>query len=448
MYKRQEIQNAIVETEYDPRNRLYTNWTKYVGRSLIEGELFLSLSPHKDGFIETDFIDPSHISGGGEDGVIYHPDKSTFPLFYYVTPEITPSGTTHSPVIVPSINMAYYPELMKDVDKFYNYQDGLTKEARSNKAVARKLGGFSRFIVTWDRSFVTKRNISYLRTILSWLNHYETLKKYEIDHKKSAGAYLWVITMEDPKTFRNWLALSDDDRRKTGIMVKKTPGSTLVLPPGMKVEVRNPSLPTISETDTDILHMVTGGLDEPEDISTGQSKGTFASVKASRGPMSDRTSDEIAYFERFLKFDFYRAVFFLKSKLTNFPSIFSAKVAVDFKAQEPVFKTVKRPPEFLVDIAFPVSEMNDAEKWARAYLGVKHGSVFDTLGIPNYEIAKKMGFGNYRRLRLAQATEQEKYPELLPPVDSGGQQLEPGKQKVDGNASVGKKIVKKMSGRD
>jgi hypothetical protein len=56
------------------------------------------------------------------------------------------------------------------------------------------------------------------------------------------------------------------------------------------------------------------------------------------------------------------------------------------------------------------------------------------LGIPNAIIAKKMGLGNYKKLRLQHATEEEKYPELLPTVDQEGQQekaeAEPGKQRL------------------
>jgi len=200
----------------------------------------------------------------------------------------------------------------------------------------------------------------------------------------------------------------------------------------MTVEAQNPKLPTISEGDTDILHMVTGGLNEPEDISTGQSKGTFASVKASRGPMSDRTSDEVAYFERFLRYDFYKSVFFLKSKVSDFPETFSVQEAVDFKDQEPVFKEVDKKPEELIDISFPLSEVNDAETKARAFLGVKHGSVYDVLGIPNDVIAKKLGFGNYRKMRLQQASEEKKYPKLEPPVDAAGEQLDPGNKAKGG----------------
>ena len=444
----QEIQDAITETEYDPRNRLYDAWPKFVGRSVLEGELHLLLTIHQKGFVEVDFIDPSNIAGGGEDGVIYHPNKSTMPLFYFVTP--TPEenrNITQKTMLVPSVFMAYYPELLNVIKKGGVYKEELTKEARNSKNAFNSLGGFQRFIVSWDKSLLTRRNTSHLRTVIQWLNLYENLKKYEIDHKKSAGSYLWVVTIEDAKSFRTWLALSDEERRKTGIMAKKTPGATLVMPPGMSLEAKNPSLPTISDQDTDILHMVTGGLNEPEDVSTGQSKGTFASVKASRGPMSDRISDEMAYFERFLKFDFYRSIFFLKSKVSDFPETFSVKTAVDFDdKQEPIFKDIEYKPEFLIDVSFPVSEVNDAETSARAFLGVKHGSVNDVLGIPNAVIAKKMGLGNYRKMRLQDCTEKEKFPELLPPVDAGGEQLEPGNatvKKPTEKPVVKKKLVKR-----
>jgi hypothetical protein len=438
----QEIQEAITETEFDPRNRLYDSWPKFVGRSVLEGELHLLLTVHQKGFVEVDFIDPSNIAGGGEDGVIYHPNKSTMPLFYFVTPSPEENkSVTKKTMLIPSVFMAYYPELLKVVKKGGVYKEELTKEARSSNNAFNSLGGFQRFIVSWDKSLLTRRNTSHLRTVIQWLNLYENLKKYEIDHKKSAGSYLWVVTIEDAKSFRTWLALSDEERRKTGIMAKKTPGATLVMPPGMAIEAKNPSLPTISDQDTDILHMVTGGLNEPEDVSTGQSKGTFASVKASRGPMSDRISDEMAYFERFLKFDFYRSVFFLKSKVSDFPETFSVKTAIDFDdKQEPIFKDIENKPEFLIDVSFPVSEVNDAETSARAFLGVKHGSVNDVLGVPNAIIAKKMGLGNYRRMRLQDCTEKEKFPKLEPPVDAGGEQLEPNNAE---QKEVKKKIIKR-----
>lgn len=423
-----EIREAIREMENDPRNRLYNFWPKYVVRSFIEGELFLVLTVHPDGFIEVDFMDPDVVqSGMGTDGIIYHPSKTTMPLVYCIE-------NGNSEVLqIPSIFLAYYPELIAEARRDKSYNDKYMDPCRTRNRKFKKIGGFNRFVVAWDRSFVTRRNTSYLRTTIEWLNHYETLKKYEIDHKKSAGSYLWVVTIEDAKAYRIWLAMSDADRRKTGIMAKKTPGGTMVLPMGMKMEAISPNLPKISDTDTDILHMVTSGMNEPADVSTGESKGTYASIKATRGPMSDRISDEVAYFERFLLYDFYRAFFFLKSTVSDFPSTFKVTEVIDFQNQKPIERELDRKPEDLIQICFPVSEMIDAESRARAYLGVKHASTYDVLGVPNEEIAKKMGIGNYKKLRLQHATEEKKYPELLPPVDPESiqeQKLPDGQQKL------------------
>lgn len=406
-----EIQQVIDQTELDPRNRLYNFWPKYVGRSYIEGELFLVLTVHDDGFIEVDFLDPAAIDGGESgDGIIFHPKKTTMPLAYYV------SADNEIDEVIPSIFCAYYPELIalaKKTDPGFKIKD----IARSRKRAFEKLNGYYRFVVSWDKSFVTHRNLSYLRTVLEWLNLYEMLKKYEIDHKRSAGAYLWVIQVDDVKAFRMWMTLSDEEKRKTGLMAKKTPGGTMLLPPGMKMTAIVPNLPKISDSDTDILHMVTSGLNEAEDVATGQSKGTFASVKASRAPMSDRISDEVAYFSRFLKYDFYRAIFFLKAQVSSFPKTFKVRRAVSFKSKKAVFKEVDLPPEQLIDLSFPSTEMSDLEARVRAYMGVKHGSTNDTLGIPNAMIAKAIGHGNYRKLRLEHETEKDQYPDLMPNPD-------------------------------
>lgn len=430
----QEVQEVIQEIERDRRNRLWSFWPKYVGRAFIEGELFLLLSLHPDGFVEIDFIDPSNVSGGGDDGILYHPNKATMPLYYFVKTEQGYGYTKQTKtVVVPSIELAYFPNLVSEINK---------ADLKGNKIVGIKgekkykaLGGMSQFIVSWDRSFVTRRNISYLRTIIEWLNYYETLKKYEIDHKRSAGSFLWVVTINDVQSFRLWLGLSDEERRKTGIMAKKTPGGTLVLPPGMSLDVANPSLPNISESDTDIFHMISAGLNEPEDVLSGQSKGTFASVKASRGPMSDRVADEVAYFERFLRYDLFASIFFLRSAVTDFPREIKMKEAVDFKKKKPVFKFVRKAPEDLIDFNFPTSEVIDAETRARAYMGVKHGSVVDTLGVPYSEVSKKLGMYNYRKLRLMQATEEERYPELIKNIDAESLQekkeSEPSPKSVD-----------------
>jgi len=422
----QEIQEVIEETELDARNRLYTFWPQYVGRAFVEGELFLCLTCHLDGFVEVDFIDPTLIKSGGADGtgIIYHPTKTNFPLFYNISDSRTGSVVQQ----IPSIFIARYPELalLPASPKNYtnpsdcvSYNRSLQQSSRSRKRKFASMGGFFRFIVSWDRGFVTRRAIGYLRTVLEWLNHYENLKKYEIDHKKSAGAYLWVFSFENPRDFKLWLTLSDEERLKTGILQKKTPGGSLVLPPGMSVEAKNPNLTSIKEQDTDILQMVASGLNEPEDIMTGTSKGTFASVKASRGPMSDRTSDEVAYFDRFQKYDFWGSIFFLKSRINGFPESFKVEEAVAFdKSKKPVMKKVKKRPEQLIDITYPISETTNFEGRARGLLGVKHGPVSESMGVPVSEVAKRMGLGGYGRMRLRKATEDELYPELVYTVDA------------------------------
>jgi hypothetical protein len=410
-----QIQKEIDKTERDPRNRLYHFWPKFVGRTLIEGELFLLISVHPDGFCEVDFVDPSAINGAYSkdgSGIVWHPKKTLFPLFYCVTP-INYDGTMAQEELIPSINIARYPSLLSTALPSY-INISKAKNSASRKKVYGEIGGYFRFVVHYEKGFMTRRAVSYLRTTIEWLNHYENLKKYEIDHKKSSGAYAWVFKFDDIKAFRLWMALTEDEKRQTAIGAKITPGSRLILPPGMTVEPVSPQLSSIKDQDTDILSMVITGLNQPEDVLTGSSKAPFASVKASRGPMSDRTSDEIAYFDRWLKYDFWSAIFFLKSKVGSFPSFFLQKEAVGFdEEQEPIVEKVRRAPEELIDITYPVSDSIEYETKARAFLGVKHGPLSETIGVPKAEVARRLGFGGYARLRLEKATEDEQYPELL-----------------------------------
>jgi ribulose-phosphate 3-epimerase len=67
---------------------------------------------------------------------------------------------------------------------------------------------------------------------------------------------------------------------------------------------------------------------------------------------------------------------------------YSVREAVGFTDQKPKFRTVKKPAYKMIDFEFPTSEISDVEGKARAYLGVKHGSVSEQLGIPKEIIAK------------------------------------------------------------
>jgi hypothetical protein len=267
--------------------------------------------------------------------------------------------------------------------------------------------------VQWDQGFVTKRNVGRAKVSLEWLEHYDNIKKWELDHKKSSGAYLWAIEIEDRAAFRLWLSMSEDERAKTGLLAKKTPGGTVMLPPGFKINCFNPKLSSITNQDDDIKEMISAGLNTPEDIMTGSSKGiTFSGSKMSRGPVSDRIQDQIADLERFMIYSFWRGALWMHSKVTGLNWEHKIKKVYKFDEGEPKSKQVVKELHETIEISFPVSEMGDLEAKARALLGVKHGPVTETLGISREAVAQALGFFDYHSERLAYATEDQEYPEL------------------------------------
>lgn len=421
-----DLQKDVDEIALDPRNNLYQFFPKFCARAEIEGELFLSFTLHKDGFVEIDFLGPSMIKGGGDNnsGIIFHPTKQSFSLFYIVNFKKTINNDGYAEeeqALIPSINICYYPELESLVKNHPSYsEDKLrhSKARRKNSSPYNKTSGYYRFIVHWNKGFMTQRNVSHIKTTIEWVNYYESLKKYEIDHKKSSGAYLWVIKMEDIKSFRRWLQMSEEERRQTGIMQPKDPGGTLVLPPGMSLECINPKLSSISDQDTDIMQMVSSGLQKPQDTMLGDYRSTYASVKASQGPQGDRINDELHYFKMFLTYDFWRPIFWLRSLAKkDFKYYRSVQDVVGFNNQEPIKKRVPKAVYQLVDICLPTSRLEDIESMAKALLGSKHASVVDTLGIPRQTVARRLGFSNYFELRKQKATEDEIYPETLSAYD-------------------------------
>lgn len=418
-----DIQDCIDEIEYDHRNCLWKNYTKYVGRHIIEGELFLSLTLHKDGFVEVDFIDPACIpTGKGHDGtgIVYHPSKTSMPLFYYVQKHTIETNKTPDPKatrLIPSINIARFPELLKELKKYPEYAIYIKEAQDSSDYGFKRIGGFSRFIVEWNSGFMTRRSSGHLRTTLKWMNYYEQMKRLEMDHKKSLAAYAWAFEYSDRRLYDAHVSL-EKAGEKTIASIPIKPGQRVALPPGIALSVKAPQLPSNSGQDTDILDMVSSGLNEPQDITTGVSSGTFASVKASRGPMSDRISDEIAYFRRWLIFDFWSAIFFLKSSIGKFPKLFGMEKGVAHdKDKEILTRTIQRPAEFFVKVSFPVSENIDYAGRVSAGLGVKHASLVEGLGLPKSFVAELVGVADYESAILEKALEDRKYPKLALTAD-------------------------------
>ena len=442
------IEEIIKWISNDPRNRLHTNMPKYVARSGIEGELHLVFTLHTDGFIEIDFREAYQLGGPWSDtGIITVPNKPTMPLVYMFTDD---EGNREQ---IPSIFVARYPEMLEDylkkapkdgkISKRYLIDEDLLGANRSSNRTFAPFGGYRRFVVSWDTGYLTTRNVSHLRTVLRWLKYYEDLKMYEIDHKKSAGAYLWVHTFADASSFNRWSALSQAQKEATGLLKPVAPGGKLFLPPGMSLEVKNPQLPKLSGEDTDVLGMVTSGLNTTEDQMMGNQAGTYASVKSSRGPVADRTQDNIGKFETFLRYDFWDSIFFLLWKMGKMEEKYAVNKCVTFEKQKPVFKKVGVLPRDLVEFAFPASELSDVGTLTAAFLGVKHGSLPEMLGIPRAEVVKRLGLGSYANLRQRHAEEEENYPELAPAVDQeSAQEINNGEKPKSGVASTPKRVQK------
>lgn len=445
-----KIQDIIDEVTDDHRNRLFCNNYKLALRGGLEGELFLCLTCHPDGFIEVDFIDPTRIEGFSDGtGVLWHPKKANMPLIYNVKADdrVTVTDRDRLDQQIPSINIARYPDLLEVAENQFGFDRSLLAKSQrwGNRFI--DLGRFNQFIVSWDKSWITRRNIGHLRTILKWSNLYENLKLWEADYKKSASAYLWVFKITDSKAFKIWLSMTDDDKRKTMMTAKKTPGASVILPPGIDLDVKYPQLPKISDEDRDILRLITAGTGEPEDIMTGAAQGPFASVKASRGPLSERTEDEQDSWEKFLRYDLWGGIFFLKNKIAGMNEFFSGKECVGFDDnQKPIFKRRKKRPEKWLEITFPMSGASEVdESRAKAYLGVKHGPMSDTLGISKGEVARRVGFSNYRKQRLDYETEKAKYPELPMTIDAESIQESSETEPARKPAAAGKKATNAKS---
>lgn len=441
-----EIEEIIKWISDDPRNRLHTMMPKYVARSGIEGELHLVFTLHDDGFVEIDFREAYTLEGPYSDtGIITAPNKPTMPLVYMFTDD---DGVREQ---IPSIFVARYPKLLQDYltkepedqrpNKRYLIDKGLLNQHNSSNPIFAPFGGYRRFVVSWDTGYLTTRNVSHLRTVLRWLKYYEDLKMYEIDHKKSAGAYLWVLTFEDATAFNRWSSLSQTQKEATGLLKPVSPGGKLFLPPGMGLEVKNPQLPKLSGEDTDVLGMVTSGLNTTEDQMMGSQNSTYAAAKSSRGPVADRTQDNIGKFETFLRYDFWDNIFFLLWKMGRMKEKYEVNKCITFNNQEPVFKKVGQLPRDLIEFAFPASELSDVGALTSAFLGVKHGALPEVLGIPRGEVVKRLGLGSYPNLRKRHAEEEENYPELAPAVDQeSAQEIDHGETPKSGTKRTPKKV--------
>lgn len=410
-----EIQNKIDIISNDYRNRLYEMLPKFAGRAFVQGELLLILTVHRDGFVEIDFVSPETLDSFGYDngGKILHPTKSSFPLAYQFEFEGNNSGELREKVLIPSINIARYPELKSVLENTQDYKTSVAKKPIVGGKEFRGIGGYNRFVVEWDKSLITTRNLSHIASVLNYINYHESLKRLEIDFKKSVSTYVWAIEIEDPKVSKQFFTLSDEEKSKTGIMARKEAGATIVLPYGMKLKATNPNLPKLSGDDMDILALIQSGLNTTDDALFGTSSRNKSGLSETHGTQSDRTSDELAQWERFLRWGLWGNVLYLISQVDKrFKYVYKQKKVVDFKKKKPVTRFVEMEAPYLVEFSFPTSQNQQFSDRVKGFMGVKHSNLAKTLGISYSTIAKELGFSSYDELRRKLAEEDEKYPEL------------------------------------
>jgi len=403
-----QIDQYLKEVIYDPRNELYSSWCGYVTRKMVESELFLNFTVHKeDGFSEIDVIEPPTV-----EQVLMHPKKRTVPVYYGI------KGGDGKTITLTSIYCAYLPELEADITdsdlKIYN----MTRPVQDDEIFERSKETlkYKNYVVSW-RSGVKEiaRTASHLRTVFEPLDDFKEAKKWRFEYMKALSTYFIFYKFTDLRSWLTWLSLTDEQKRETGMAQALSAGDRLFCPPGVEPLLQNPNLPRLSGEDEDMLKWISSGLRQPYDVVSSDIKGpTFASIKGSRTPYVDYISDIREMTRLFLINDFFKAIFFIKTKCgRGFPEKVKVKEVVEIKEKKEVKKFVEYRPEHLIDITFPQSINIDMTDVANASLGSKRGSITYHLGISKESTAKKMGFSNYGRELVKRATEIMNYPEEL-----------------------------------
>lgn len=418
-----ELQEFIDEIVDSPINELYSSYLGYAIRKMVEYELFLRCTIHNDGFVEFDVIEPKDITGMGSTnltttGIIPHKTKATLPVWYRVRKPKSGTQVSNDFTLIPSIYHVYMPDLAK----MYTEEDLKSFGATVtpvNEILEKRSGGavrYSTFVMSW-RNGVKEiiRNVSKLRTIFEPLEDYKQNKKWRSEYMKALTSYFIFYEFEDKMSWYRWQALSDEKKRETGLLQPLRPADRLLLPPGVKGTIQNPNLPKLSGDDEDLLKWMATAANTPYDIFASDSKGpTYASTKSSRPFYMDYINDWQGWTETFFVMDFFRFVFWVKSKLDKrFKFYYPQEVCVGFKNKKPVFETKKIPAYKLISCNFPASQETALQDVANGVLGSKRGDLTWHLGISKKTEAQKLGIQNYEVELMKRAQEEKTYPDDL-----------------------------------
>lgn len=431
-----DVDDLIYETNEHFANKLYRRFKAYALQRCVSGELHLILTVNPrarggKGLVEVDWADPKEITG-----IRFHPRKTRMPLLYRL-------GSGEGAELVPTIDVIHDPSLLAAArsDKCPVYgtcpvdPEQLAGLKRRDPKL-KPLGGYRRFIVEWEGSSLTKRELSTLRSVIVWSNFYTLLKLIEIDHKRAMSAFVWNLDFTDAASFESYLAIPPEKRAEMGLEKPKKTASTVITPPGASLKAVCPQLPSLSGQDTDIKEAMVGGLNQPSDAVTGTSDGTYASVKASRGPWGARMQDVQEEFRRFLVHDLYGNIVTIHRAIFGLNPSHSGPRVVGFdEKQQPIVKIRPLRIDELILVDLPLFDAGDFEKMVKAWLGTKHPGAANALGISNAFVARRIGIHNYTRERMLFETERKTMPALEKSIDQEARQetsLADGEEKNDG----------------
>jgi len=416
---------------------------------LVEGELFLLLTVQSDGMVVFSVLEPGDISGCQDGtGIVTHPGQNILPLFYMYAP----SGETGE--VIPSVNVLY-----GDYDKpeFYSGFEAsqLNKSRAQGRGKYKGLKNFYRFIIHWPNLNGVnegKRDTSYLRSILKYINYYHQSVLWSLDYRKSLASWSQKVKFSDDnfgqKAYRLWMKMTQVERDATGLTKPSQPGDKVFLMPGMDCNsMEHNAGKAGTGENTDVRNLLASGMDSLPDVLTADSKGsTFASIRETRNPFADVVESMQTKFSRLIKYGVLAHVLYIKSVMDkDFQYERKVKVPYDVDKDGKVkTKNIKKKAFHLVDVVMPVLNVQNMEELAKGLLGSKHGSLDKSLGIPPSVLAERMGFPDYHKMRVQEAFETEQYPKLFNPDEAsvtgggGDKQGEPIKKKEKTDGEVAK----------
>lgn len=420
-----ELNEFLKELFFSRRNRLYYQCPGWIVRMQAEGELFLLLAFDETGTATIRVVEPSKIGEAEESGLLTVPDDVTHTLFYEYM-------GTDGKELIPDISLLFEPEYIKIAPKIDGYDESDVKKSRGS-AKYREIGGFKRFIIHWKNLtgiMEYKRDTSYFMAVLEAINLYWSAIKWELDHKKSQTAYTIVVTFKDSplglRTWFTWKSMSDDEKAATGLTRPLTPGSKVILPPGMDVNIKSPQMSALSGQNQDLLNISGAGAKTPQDLWQGQASGsTYASLKVSRPPFILNIENLQTKFKNFMLYDVLRACLWAKHKMGGkfislstkeytLPEVYKAEWVQEVNVDKPKIIEIEVEPIEKIAFTFAQIKLLDApEQLVNSLFGSKHGGVYGA-GVSAETALKRFGVQDFDAEKRKQIIEQSHYGK---PVD-------------------------------